>query len=132
MKQASLILNIVLLVAVAILYFLHFRQGAGTEVAPAAPPVAVSVKPSTIVFFNNDSLNDQYSFLKAKRAELESRHEKVAKELEAEAGRIRSDYENYQRQQSTMTTEQRMQTEESLMRRQQQLGQNEKQHLAAN
>src|SRR5262245_38663912 len=129
MKNLSLILNAVLLVAVGVLYYLHFQSPKAAE--PIAEPVTVTtaagpLRPASIVYVNSDSLLDNYAFLKAKKQDLEARHKKITADLEAEGQRLQSDVESYRQRGASMTDEQRMQTEEQLMIRQQQLMQKEK------
>src|SRR5687768_8332394 len=129
MKNFSLVLNGILLVAVGILYYLHFsnKESPASEIQADAPVAsAAPVKPSSIVFLNSDSLIHNYAFLKAKKDDLEARHKKISAELEAEGSRLQKDAESYRQQGATMTDQQRMQTEEQLMMRQQQLLQKEK------
>src|SRR4030095_12139253 len=105
MKNINLVLNAVLLVAVSILYYLHFST---KEASVPEGPVAIPVKPSSIVFVNSDTLLHNYAFLKVKKDDLEARHKKVSAELEAEGGQLQRDIESYSQAGSTMSDEQRM------------------------
>jgi len=58
-KNASLILNIVLAIAVAVLYYLHFK-GNSTDATPTAVPT--ESKGKAIVYVNVDSLLTKYDF----------------------------------------------------------------------
>lgn len=122
MKNASIILNVVLLVAVAILYVLHFK-GAGEQPASVESPLvkALPVLPGGIVYVNSDSLLDNYQYFKHKKAELEARQEKIKAELNAESSRLKQDAADYQEKAPGMSELQRQQTEEELMSRQQKL-----------
>jgi outer membrane protein len=129
MKNLSLVLNFILVIAVGILYYLHFKApAAATAVSPASvkPSKAYPVKPSSIVFLNSDSLLDNYAYLKVKKEGLEARHKKITAELQAEGERLQSDAESYRQHGAMMTDEQRAKTEEQLVMRQQQLVQKEK------
>jgi len=121
MKQFSLILNGVLLVAVGYLYYLQFS--AGSDDASDLPVISksVAVSPGGIYFLNSDSLLDNYEYYKAKKVALEKKQERIRMELKAAGQKLEADVENYQRNAPGMTDAQRQQTEESLMQRQQQL-----------
>jgi len=72
-KNISLVLNVVLAIAVAILYYLHFASTpASNDVAThidttaAAKPIVLTpkeIKESKIVYVNLDVLNEQYCFV---------------------------------------------------------------------
>ncbi len=57
MKNLSVILNAVLIIAVAILYFIHFS---GSKTAPAA--ASPSTSKGAVVYINTDSLLSNYNF----------------------------------------------------------------------
>jgi len=73
-KNASLVLNVILLIAVAVLYFLHFSSGKSVAVETAAvdstaavrPPVLLpkEIKASKIAYVNTDVLNEKYQYVK--------------------------------------------------------------------
>lgn len=119
MKNFSIILNGVLLLAVGYLYYLHFATDAEIETAPLSK--ALPVTPGGIYFLNSDSLLDNYEFYKAKKIALEKKQERIRAELKSAGQKLEADVENYQRSAPGMTDAQRQQMEESLMQRQQQL-----------
>ena len=117
MKNLSNILNIVLLVAVAILYYLHFKdKPESAQVVPAA-----ALKSLNMVYVNNDSLLSEYDFFKSKKAELEDKQEKIKESLKAESTKLQNEAAEYQKKAATMTDQQRQQVEEQLGMKQQQL-----------
>ena len=73
-KNISLFLNVILVVAVGILYYLHFSSGSTvTETTTASDstivekPIVIApseIKASKIVFVNLDVLSEGYDFLK--------------------------------------------------------------------
>lgn len=99
-KRISLILNIVLLIAVAVLYYLHFSacnntctttestvDSTTTAVPVVAPPK--EIKASKIVYINSDVLNEKYEFVKdlvasakVKQQRLESVYQKKGQEFQ--------------------------------------------------
>ena len=56
MKNVSLALNAVLIIAVGILYYLHFKQPVETNTISEAPKTVATPVASTIVYVNTDSL----------------------------------------------------------------------------
>jgi outer membrane protein len=116
MKNFPTILNVLLLAAVAGLYYLHFT----TKPAVSAIVANVPVKTANIVFVNSDSLLEHYDYFKNKKTEFEEKQGKVKADLKAESTRLQNDIQEYQKKAETMTSQQRQQTEEQLSARQQQ------------
>lgn len=91
MKQLSIGLNIVLFLAVAILYYLHFapekKLAVNTQPVPQQPRDTVARKEIVVAYVELDSLNNNVNFIRLRK-----------KELEAEQRQIGSEYENAYRQ----------------------------------
>jgi outer membrane protein len=119
MKNLSLILNAVLFVAVAVLYFLHFStpQTPGKTFASAD---TASVVP-TIAFINTDTLLQHYEFLKEQRTELEAKTKKMDQDLQNRTVSLRNEINAYQRNLPNMTLGQARAAEEDLGKKQQNL-----------
>ena len=87
MKNISLALNAVLLVAVIVLYVLFFRQKNTGSTTPAAKPMASAPAGSgsgvRIAYFNMDSVETHYNFIKDSRTQLKSQEQGVRNELES-------------------------------------------------
>ena len=72
-KNTSLVLNVILLIAVAVLYYLHFSavktpaaEAAGTDSASAVKPIVLlpkEIKASKIAYVNTDRLNEKYQYV---------------------------------------------------------------------
>lgn len=123
MKQFSLILNILLALAVAYLYYLHFSasgDNAPDSVQPIAVPAA-SAKSGGILFVNSDTLLDQYAYFTDKRNQLDARQDKIRNELALEKDRLDAAIQQYQQQAVGMTDMERQKKEEELMIKQQSL-----------
>lgn len=123
MKQFSLLLNIVLTLAVAYLYYLHYSSKSGAvteEVKPLALPAA-SQQSGGILFLNSDTLLDQYDYFTEKRNQLDARQEKIRSELSTEKERLDASIQLYQQQAVGMTDLERQKKEEELMMKQQSL-----------
>jgi outer membrane protein len=118
MKNVSLALNAVLLVAVAVLYYLHFsspnRGAAGAEVATGPSNLKVA-------YINSDSVLKYYNYFKVNRERLESKGKKLDQDLRNRAEALQKDIEAYQRNLSNLTIGQAKAIEEDLGKKQQNL-----------
>lgn len=114
MKNASLALNVVLLIAVAILYYLHF---AGSK-SPASTP-SVSGGPTSIAYINTDTVIKYYEYTKVNGAKLEDKGKRLEQDLKNRAISLQNEIENYQRSRNNLTIGQAQAIEEDLGRKQQ-------------
>lgn len=119
MKNISLVLNGVLLVAVAVLYFLHFsarpsEQSGGSLISSASGD-------PLIAFINSDSVLKSYKYLDVKRKELEEKTKKLDKEYQNRVQGLQSEITNYQRNVGNLTLSQARALEEDLQKKQQNL-----------
>jgi outer membrane protein len=126
-KNLSLILNAVLIVAVAVLYFLHFRDrrtGSGpatASVADTASANANSRKQTQYAYVNVDSLLTNYDYFKVTRTQLEDRRKKLETEIAGRTRSLENEVVSAQRRANTMTLEQAQLTEQNLRRKGQEL-----------
>jgi outer membrane protein len=88
-KNISLAINIVLGIAVAVLYYLHFTSKAsctadgtaGEDSAAVSKPIVMApkeIKASKIVFVNTDILNEKYEYVKDLTAEAKRKQASLA------------------------------------------------------
>jgi outer membrane protein len=117
MKNLSLILNAILIVAVGVLYFLHFANPKTTSNAientgPTNVPIA---------YINADSVLKNYDYFKVSREKLESKGQKLDQDLRNRAQSLQNDYTAYQRNLGSMTIGQAKAVEEDLTKKQQNL-----------
>lgn len=86
MKQVSLILNIVLIAAVAVLYYLHFSGNKSvakkTALAAMPRPVINGSSQPVIAYVELDSLNENITYIRNKRKELEAEQKAIESEWE--------------------------------------------------
>jgi len=117
MKNLSLILNAVLLVAVGILFYLHFSAG-----KPAAAS-ASSVNPGDlkIAYIKSDSVLKHYDYLKVNKLQLEEKTKKMDQDYRNRATGLQNEITAYQRNVSSMTLGQVRAVEEDLGKKQQNL-----------
>jgi outer membrane protein len=118
MKNLSLILNIVLLVAVIILYVLHFSAPKVHSTSSPSDTSSVNLK---LAYINSDSVLKHYDYLKVNREQLESKTKKMDQELRTRTVGLQNEITAYQRNVSGMTLGQARAAEEDLGKKQQNL-----------
>jgi len=124
MKNLSLILNAVLIVAVGVLFYLHFSSGGSTKAGPARPEGVNLVQPDVpIVYVNIDTLLNNYEYFQDmqqdftdKQSELEAELNNRSRQYEASA----MDYQN-KVQKGLVTRREAAELEQQLMAEQQSL-----------
>ena len=119
MKNLSIVLNIVLLLAVGVLYFLHFSgQKGGSSFATSGDTTAVNLK---IAYINSDSVLKHYEYLKINKEQLEVKTKKMDQDYRNRAIGLQNEIAAYQRNVNSMTLGQVKATEEDLGKKQQNL-----------
>jgi outer membrane protein len=119
MKNLSLILNVVLLVAVVILYVLHFSGDGKVESRSSVSDTsAVNLK---VAYINSDSVLKYYDYLKVNRDQLEAKTKKMDQDLRNRTVGLQNEITAYQRNVSSMTLGQARAAEEDLGKKQQNL-----------
>jgi len=116
MKNLSLILNAVLLVAVGILFYLHFSAG-----KPASSAANVNGGDLTIAYIKSDSVLKHYEYLKVNKVQLEEKTKQMDQDYRNRAIGLQNEIAAYQRNVSSMTLGQVRATEEDLGKKQQNL-----------
>jgi outer membrane protein len=134
-KNLSLILNLALLIAVGVLYYLFFKErsmNAGSSdnsedstvniVTPALPKGAAK-----IVYINLDSLQEKYEYVKKLNTDLESKTTADRAKMEGKAKQFQEEYIKFQQevQSGGITEEQAYGKQQELQRKQQELEQME-------
>lgn len=132
MKNGILILNAVLLVLVAVLFYLHFSSNDKRSVKKSDTKTTQS--PTTpdfkIAYFEMDSLESSFEMVKDVKSELGKKEESINGELERLERTYRNKAAQYQSQAQTMTqvqsemaTRDMMQLQQNMQSRKQQLDQ---------
>lgn len=116
MKNLSLILNAVLLVAVGILFYLHFSEGKSESSA-----TTVDAGDLAIAYIKSDSVLKHYEYLKINKVQLEEKTKKMDQDYRNRAIGLQNEIAAYQRNVSSMTLGQVRATEEDLGKKQQNL-----------
>lgn len=118
MKNLSLILNIVLLVAVIFLYVLHFSPGKVESISSSSDTSHVNLN---IAYINSDTVLKYYDYLKVNRDQLEAKTKKMDQDYRNRAVGLQNEITAYQRNVSGMTLGQARAAEEDLGKKQQNL-----------
>lgn len=126
MKNISLALNVVLLLAVGYLYYAHF-SGTKPAVAPkkaavlsAAGSASASGKP-LIAYVDLDSLNEKIHFIREKRKELETEQKAIENEWENGYRNLENQKNNFLKKGNAITQQEAEVFQESLLKQQQQI-----------
>ncbi len=116
MKNLSIGLNVVLAIAVAVLYYFHFKSpNAG------AKPAAMNLKDMHIAYINTDTLLEHYDFFVKTKNELKAEEEKNSASINSQAASLQHEYEDAQAKVASMTATQAQFTQENLQKKQQAL-----------
>ena len=122
MKNLSLLLNVILFIAVAVLYFLYFLSD--DKIAETADTSSAGVADKSglkIAYVNSDSLISNFDFFIEKSEELEEERSKSETDLENRARGIEKQVSDFQRTRGNMTINQARAIEEDLYKKQQNL-----------
>ncbi len=107
MRNASLILNVILLLAVAVLFYLHFSSGRKVEPAALVSTKQTSSVPAgdfRIAYFEMDSINNSFVMVKDVKAELSKEEEGINNELTRLQKTYNDRITQYQSQAKTMSS----------------------------
>ena len=100
MKNITLGLNIVLAVAVAVLFYLHFSS----KKSVTAPANAAAVSGGfRIAYFEMDSIQSQFEYFKEVRSTLNSKDQELGRELASMENNFRNKYQDLQKVGSTLS-----------------------------
>ncbi len=122
MKYFSIILNLIVLVAVIVLFVLHFSDNKAVTSDPVMQ-VSDTIMPEkvVIVYINEDSLLENYEYFKELAANLEKKRKNLESDYTSKAQGLQTEISNYQRNARNMTMSQAQAVEEDLVRKQQNL-----------
>jgi outer membrane protein len=143
-KNLSIGLNVVLIIAVGVLYYLHFTQNcckmssSDSSVSDSTESAAIfipesEIKQEGIVFVNTDSLLKNYAFYNAAKKSLEARQKKAENTLEGGYAAFQREAMEFQKkaQEGGYSQEEGARKEQELMAKQQQLVQNKEVQMGA-
>ena len=120
MKNFSIVLNVVLAIAVVVLYVLHFTGGHDSD---SGEQTSVGTAPSdlSIAYVNSDSLLSNYDYFKDLEKKFMDKREKLNAEYQNRAEGLQREINNFQSTAGNMTISQARAVEEDLRKKQQNL-----------
>src|SRR6218665_534414 len=137
-KNFSYIMNIVLAIAVAVLYYLHFSGNGNTaanttgtaDSASFTKPVAMTpkeIKASKAVYVNLDVLNEKYQYILDLSASAQSEQSALESRYRAKGQKLQEDYIAFQQkaQQGLLSENQINSEQEAFAKRKEELDQME-------
>ena len=113
MKNISLALNAVLLVAVGVLYYLHFSSSTGSS------QTSSPTTPTGIAYINTDSVLKDYEYTKVNNQKLQDNAMRLQSDLKSRATALQGEINDYQRNRNSLTIGQAQAVEEGLARKEQ-------------
>lgn len=120
MKQLSIILNVILVVAVGVLYYFFFSGKEG----PVEPEEeSAFMGDINIAYVNSDTLLEKYKLSTELLEGLEAKRDKLEAEFRNRQEGLQQEFSNYQRNQQNLTIGQARAIEEDLLKKQQNLQQ---------
>jgi len=133
MKQFSTILNIILLLAVGYLYFLHFSGNKKNSFTgnTVTKHVDSCLGEPIIAYVDLDSLNSKVDFIKQRKKELEVEQNSIASEYESAYREMENEKNTFLKRGNAITQQEAEEFQGKLMKRQQQIEAN-KQNKAQN
>lgn len=96
MKKANLIINIVLIIAVAALFVLHFTGSGKSSPTPAAGNGSPAASRGDIVYINLDTLVNQYDMYNDLRSELQGKFSAIENDLNKQGRALQNDIQSFQ------------------------------------
>ena len=123
MKNLSLVLNAILILAVAILYYLHFssRKPSVNKATSNTNTTTTTGARPPIAYVELDSLNEKITFIKTKRKELEAEQRAIENEWENGYKNLESQKNNFLKKGASITQEEAQQFQGVLIQQQQQI-----------
>ena len=125
MKNLSLVLNIILLLAVAYLFYYDFS---GKKTSEVAAKINSSYKPGDsnsfrppLAYVELDSLNEKITFIKERRKELESEMKAIEQEQESGYRGLQAQKDNFLKKGASITEEEAQVFQNKLIEQQQKI-----------
>ncbi len=123
MKKFSVVLNVVLVLAVAALFVLFFTSNSSSKSANTSEISAEGAQKGDVVFIQIDSLINQYDMFNDLRSELESKATKIQNDLNKKSRAFENDAKDFEEKlnKGLLTRSQAETMQNSLLQRQQEL-----------
>lgn len=117
MKNVSLVLNLVLVVAVGVLFYLHFSSKTIEAQATTGSTEGGEKSKAVIAYINSDSLLNNYVYSKEIQEQLKTMEGKYEAEFANRAKGLENEFATFQRNAQSMTINQARAQEEELMKK---------------
>lgn len=128
MKNLSTLLNIVLLFAVGVLYYLHFskdqvpvKSKVKAEISPSSNANNPNASRNSIAYVELDSLNEKITYIKSKRKELEGEQQAIETEWENGYKNLENQKNNFLKKGAAITQQEAESFQNVLLQQQQQI-----------
>jgi outer membrane protein len=121
-KNLSLILNGVLIIAVGILFFLHFSHKTRNS-GSANSETSAGIRDVTIAYVIEDSLLTRYQMFKDLSSDLEKKSAAMEKDFNSRGQSLQTEIENFKTTSGNMTMNQAKAVQDDLILKQQHLAQ---------
>lgn len=109
-NKLSTIINVSLIIAVGVLYYLHFSNCKdscstkyGNDSTLTAAPIIMSpkeIKASKIVYVNSDILNEKYEFVKELASSAQAKQQRLEIAYQSKGQKLQQDYMEFQQKAS--------------------------------
>ncbi|MFN5371355.1 MAG: OmpH family outer membrane protein [Bacteroidia bacterium] len=119
MKNINLIFNVVLTMAVAVLFALHFSGD--TSNTNTAEAVAKASSDLRIAYFNSDSIRTQYAMFTVEKEKMEAEMKQAEDRLIAEQKKFQADVSEFQQRAEFLTITERESRAKKLGQKEQEL-----------
>ena len=120
-NNLSIVLNVVLLIAVVVLYVLHFSGKSTSEANNELVDSQINPENFSIAYVNSDSLLKNYDFFKDLEKQLIAKRDKLNIEYQNRAEGLQKEIVNFQSTAGNMSINQARAVEEDLRKKQQNL-----------
>ncbi len=115
MKNALLIVNVLLVVAVATLFFLYFSKKTPQLSAAVTSGSMENTKGFKIAYFEMDSIENNYDYFKDVRSQFRGKEQQLNNELQGIKNKYEKLYEEYTQIHTTLSPEEKMKREQNLV-----------------
>ena len=121
MKNISTIVNVVLAIAVIVLYVLHFSGTSASNESSASDDGVMIADDLNVAYINFDSLLKNYEFIKDELEVMEQKREQMQQEIVQREQSLQREYEDLRRNAANMTINQANSLQESIQQKAQNL-----------
>ncbi len=126
MQKISTILNLILLIAVAVLFYLHFSSNKSGEKNASfkggnVKSDSFGTQKQIVAYVELDSLNAQVTFIKERKAELEAEQKSIVSAYENSYRNLEAEKNNFLKRGNSITQQEAEVFQEKLMQKQQEI-----------